>query len=191
MPNNESSDRPTRYVTVWDPLVRIFHWSLVVGFAAAYLTGDEWDFAHEFVGYVIATLIAIRVLWGFFGTRHARFRDFVYQPATIIAFLRDSSRFRAKRYVGHNPAGGAMVVGLISVITGLCITGILLTFEAYREWKWLEETHEVLANGALILIGLHVLGVALASFEHRENLVKAMFTGQKRVGRSHADPHRK
>lgn len=181
MTNNESSDRPTRYVTVWDPLVRIFHWSLVVGFAVAYLTGDEWDFAHEIVGFVIATLIVIRVLWGFFGTRHARFRDFVYQPATVLTFLRDSSRFRAKRYLGHNPAGGVMVVALITVIAGLCITGVLLTFGAYREAKWLEEIHEVLANGALVLIGLHVIGVALASFEHRENLVKAMFTGQKRV----------
>lgn len=188
MTDKESSDQPTTYLTVWDPLVRIFHWSLVVGFAVAYLTGDEWDFAHEIVGYVIATLIVIRVLWGFFGTRHARFSDFVYRPAAVLAFLRDSSRFRAKRYLGHNPAGGVMVVALITVIAGLCITGILLTVDAYRESEWLEETHEVLANGALILIVLHVLGVALASFEHSENLVKAMFTGKKRFARSAAEP---
>lgn len=180
MTNKDTSEANPRYVTVWDPLVRIFHWSLVVGFAVAYLTGDEWDFAHEIVGYIVTTLIVIRVLWGFFGTRHARFRDFVSRPETTLAFVRDSLRFRAKRYLGHNPAGGAMVVALITVITGLCITGILLTIGAYREAKWLEEIHEVLANGALVLIGLHVLGVALASFEHRENLAKAMFTVKKR-----------
>lgn len=180
MTDKDTSEATARYVTVWDPLVRIFHWSLVVGFAVAYLTGDEWDFAHEIVGYIVTTLIVIRVLWGFFGTRHARFRDFVYRPATVLGFVRDSLRFRAKRYLGHNPAGGAMVVALITVIAGLCVTGILLTFGAYRDAKWLEEIHEVLANGALVLIGLHVVGVALASFEHRENLVKAMINGKKR-----------
>lgn len=180
MASRDKADASPRLIMVWDPLVRIFHWSLVASFAFAYLTGDEWDFAHEISGYVITTLMVIRVLWGFFGTRHARFRDFIYRPATIIAFVRDSLHFRAKRYLGHNPAGGAMVVALIGVITGLCITGILLTIDAYREAKWLEEVHDVLANGALVLIGLHIVGVALASFEHRENLVKSMFTGSKR-----------
>ena len=183
MRSESSTAHEQTMVTIWDPLVRIFHWSLVVGFTVAYLTGDEWDIGHEVVGYVVATLISIRVLWGFFGTRHARFKNFVYPPSQVIGFIRDSLRFRAKRYLGHNPAGGAMVITLLTAITGLCVTGILLTLEGYREAEWLEETHEFLANGTLVLIGLHVAGVALASFEHRENLVAAMFTGRKRNGK--------
>lgn len=166
---------------VWDPVVRIFHWSLVGAFTIAYLTADEWDFAHEVTGYVVATLVVIRILWGFFGSEHARFRDFIYRPSVVLGFLRDSLRMRARRYLGHNPAGGVMVLALIAVICGLSITGVLLTFATYREAKWLEEIHEVLANGALVLIALHVVGVLLASFEHRENLVKSMFTGRKRT----------
>mgnify|MGYP001161542093 CR=1 FL=1 len=168
-------------VAVWDPLVRVFHWSLVGAFAFAYLTSDEWDFAHEVVGYVVTTLIVIRILWAFAGTKHALFRDFIYRPSTVFAFLRDSLRMKARRYLGHNPAGGVMVIALLTSIAGLCITGILLTIEGYKEAKWLEEAHDVLANGALVLIGLHVVGVFLASLEHHENLVKSMFTGRKRT----------
>lgn len=167
-------------VTVWDPVVRLFHWSLVVMFTIAFLTGDEWDLAHEIAGYIVVTLLAIRILWGFAGTRYARFSDFIYRPSTIVAFMRDSLRFRAPRFLGHNPAGGAMVIALLTVITGLSVTGVLLTMENYRTAKWLVQTHEVLANGALLLIALHVVGVLLASFEHRENLIKSMVTGKKR-----------
>lgn len=174
-------DEPTEaVVAVWDPLVRIFHWSLVVGFIAAYASGDEWDLFHEFVGYVILTLLAIRILWGFIGSRHARFSNFLYRPHTVLKFLRSSIRFEAPRYLGHNPAGGAMVIALLMAVIGICVTGIFLTTETYGHVKWLEELHEMLANGTIVLIVLHICGVVLASIEHKENLVTAMFTGKKR-----------
>jgi len=176
----QDGSKDSKLVEVWDPLVRVFHWALVVGFFAAYLTGDEWDLAHEIIGYFVAALIVIRLLWGLFGSKHARFKDFLYSPSVIVTFLRDSMRFRAKRYLGHNPAGGVMVLALLAAISALSVTGTLLTLENYRQLEWLEELHEGLANGTLVLIALHVLGVILASFEHQENLVKSMFTGRKR-----------
>ena len=164
---------------VWDPLVRIFHWSLVVLFTAAWLTGDEVDWLHERLGYAIIGLVAIRVVWGFVGTRHARFSDFICGPSKVVSHLAEMIHFRARRYLGHNPAGGAMVVALLAMLATTTGTGILMT-GVYPKAHWLEEVHEVAANLTLILVGLHIAGVVLASFEHRENLVKAMFTGRKR-----------
>ncbi len=168
------------WVRVWDPFVRIFHWSLVAAFVFAFLTAEEWDTGHETAGYVVAGLISFRVLWGIVGTRHARFGDFLYRPATILAFLRDSVRLQAVRYLGHNPAGGAMVIVLLLMLGLIAGTGHLMTTDAFWGVKWVEELHELAANLTLGLIALHVLGVLLASLDHGENLVRAMITGRKR-----------
>jgi cytochrome b len=169
-------------IKVWDPFVRVFHWSLVVLFATAFLTADESKSLHENAGYAIAALVGMRILWGFVGSRPARFTDFVKGPRTVLAFLRDSLAMRAIRYVGHNPAGGAMVLALLAAISTICVTGWMMTTNTWWGVDWVEEVHETAAYGTLVLIGLHVLGVALASLEHRENLVRAMITGWKRAG---------
>lgn len=167
-------------VRVWDPFVRIFHWSLVVLFIFAFATGDEWDKAHEFAGYVIAGLIASRTVWGIIGTRYARFSDFIYRPSTILGFTHDSIALKAKRYLGHNPAGGIKVVALLLAISAISVTGYMLTLDTFWGVEWVEEAHEAAVYGTLVLIGFHIAGVVFSSFEHRENLVKSMFTGHKR-----------
>ena len=172
---------PPATVRVWDPLVRIFHWSLVGVFAFAFATGDEWDAAHETAGYVAAGLVAFRILWGLVGPRHARFSDFVRGPGTVAGYLRDATTFRARRYLGHNPAGGAMVLALLGAIAGIATTGYMMTTDAWWGVEWVEEAHEALVYGTLGLIALHVGGVVLASVEHRENLVRSMLTGRKRA----------
>ena len=171
---------PPATVKVWDPFIRVFHWSLVVLFSVAFLTGDEIKSMHLWAGYAIAALVALRILWGFFGSRHARFSDFVKGPGTVFQYLKQSTRLEAPRYVGHNPAGGAMIVLLIIMLIGLSITGHLMTTDAFWGSKSMEEVHETFANITLGLVALHVLGVVLASLEHGENLVKAMITGRKR-----------
>ena len=168
------------WIRVWDPLVRLFHWSLAGLFAFSYATGDEWKSAHVVSGYLIGGLIAMRVLWGLFGSEHARFVNFIYRPATVLSFLADTARMRAKRYVGHNPAGGAMVIALLLTVGGIATTGYMMTTDAYWGIEWVEDTHKILVNVALGLIALHVAGVVLASVEHGENLVRAMVTGRKR-----------
>ena len=167
-------------VRVWDPLIRIFHWSLVGGFAVAYITADEWDKAHETVGYIVAGLIAFRLIWGVVGSRHARFSDFLYRPSVVLSFIKESLAMKAKRYIGHNPAGGAMVIALLLAIIGISATGYMMTMDMFWGAEWVEDLHELLVNGTLVLIVLHVGGVIVASFEHNENLVRSMFTGLKR-----------
>ncbi|MEM5491842.1 cytochrome b/b6 domain-containing protein [Hoeflea sp. AS16] len=168
-------------VRVWDPLVRIFHWSLVGLFTFAFLTGDEWQQPHEVAGYIIAGLIGFRVIWGFVGSRHARFFSFIYGPSTVAGFLADTARLKARRYLGHNPAGGLMVVGLLLAIAVISLSGWMMTTDAFWGVKWVEELHEGAAFTALGLIALHVGGVIVASLEHGENLVRAMITGCKRA----------
>ena len=179
-PAASAAPEPGQMVRVWDPLVRIFHWSLAMAFAVAWLTGDETEQVHIWAGYTIIGLLAVRIVWGVVGTAHARFSDFVYRPSTVFAYLMDAMRLRAKRYVGHNPAGGAMVLALILMIGATAATGFMMTTDAYWGVGWVEETHEIAANLSLLLVALHLAGVAFASFEYRENLVKAMITGRKR-----------
>jgi cytochrome b len=171
---------PPATVKVWDPFVRVFHWSLVALFVIAYVTGDEVERVHIAAGYAITGLLALRIVWGFIGPRHARFADFVRSPREVLAHLRDALLLRARRYIGHNPAGGLMVVALIVMLTATCITGYMMTTDAYWGSEAMEEVHGAMANATLTLVMLHVLGVVVASFEHRENLVKAMVTGRKR-----------
>lgn len=198
-------------VSVWDPAVRIAHWLLALAFAIAYLTAEEEtdspDLLHVWGGYVVGAIIAFRVIWGFVGPRHARFRDFVYGPATTLKYLVELSRGRAMRYLGHSPAGGAMAVALLVCLAGTVGTGLIAYGEQGKgplagvvtvtpspriseslgekqanEESLAAELHAALANLTLVLVVFHVLGVGLASYVHRENLISAMINGRKRIG---------
>lgn len=171
---------PPAEVKVWDPFVRIFHWSLVTLFVVTFATGDEIEWLHIYAGYAIVALLAVRILWGFVGPRHARFSDFVKGPGEVARFLKATLTLKAPRYLGHNPAGGYMILALLMVISALCGTGLLMDSDAYWGSKVLERIHEALAYTAIGLIVLHVAGVIAASIEHRENLARSMVTGWKR-----------
>jgi cytochrome b len=165
-------------VRIWDPLVRVFHWSLVASFAVAWLSAEEWDDLHLWAGYAAAALVGFRLLWGIVGTRYARFGQFVRAPRAMLGYLRDIATGREARYLGHNPAGAAMIVALLLGLAGVSVTGWALTAGAAH---WVEEVHGALSSLLLVLVGLHIAGVVLASVRHRENLVRAMFTGRKRA----------
>ncbi|MEC9345393.1 MAG: cytochrome b/b6 domain-containing protein [Pseudomonadota bacterium] len=168
-------------VRVWDPLVRVFHWSLVASFAVTWIAAEEWYSLHEVAGYVAAGLVAFRLLWGLVGSRHARFARFVRSPSTVRAYLREVRQGREARYLGHNPAGGAMIVALLLSMAGLALTGWLYTLDPFWGSPVLEGLHAFLANLMLALVALHVGGVVLASVRHGENLVRAMVNGRKRA----------
>ena len=186
--NAGSSDRTAgssppgrRPMLVWDPFVRVFHWLVVAGFVVNYFElVREGKLAHQVVGYVVLGLIAARILWGFVGSRYARFSAFVVHPVAALRHLRDTLAHRDRRYLGHNPAGGAMVVALLVTTVLVGATGWLNTTDWFFGSDFMEETHELLANLMLALAGLHILGVIHASWRHRENLVKSMVTGRKR-----------
>ncbi len=206
-------------VKVWDIVVRAGHWILVVAFAIAYVTEGEPRWLHSWAGYAIGIVLILRIVWGFAGPQHARFADFVRGPGAVLRYLAGLLRFRAPRFVGHSPAGGAMVVALILSLAASAVTGTMLLAvrngegplapwlyagagttpiaapgsgdrsstdraaerrgERNRPGRTLKQIHEILANVSLFLVMLHLLGVALASIAHRENLVRAMITGWK------------
>jgi cytochrome b len=203
--DEELSMKPSQdIVKVWDPVVRIGHWTLVVAFFVAYFTEDDLMTQHVWAGYVVGAVVCFRLLWGFVGTEHARFKDFVVSPATMLQYVRDLRRKQSKRYIGHNPTGGAMIIALllclsITVYTGLALyaiedhAGPLAAWfapgpaasapagddEDPREEFW-EELHEVFSNITLALVILHVAGGLLSSYIYKENLIGAMITGRKR-----------
>lgn len=193
-----SVEAPTaREVKVWDPLVRVFHWTLVAGFFTAYLTEghDETLTLHTWAGYTVLGLVLVRLVWGFIGTRHARFSDFVYRPGVVKDYVRDVVKLHPRRYLGHNPAGGLMIVVLILSLLVTTVSGMSLYAveeQAGPLAGWLggaghfweevfEGVHEFFANFTLFLVVVHVAGVIVESLLHGENLVRAMITGRKRA----------
>jgi len=222
---NKSS---TAMVKVWDPIVRIGHWVLVITFSIAYFLGGKILWLHVWCGYILGLVVAVRIIWGFVGPQRARFRDFVFRPKAAITYGFELLNLRSRRYIGHSPAGGLMIVATLAMLIAIVYTGLVAyalesnqgplspfvketpaveaptdnaaagTAQADQsaavvtEWKksddpaarerrrfW-KELHEALSNTTMILIILHIGGVALASYAHRENLIRAMITGKKR-----------
>jgi cytochrome b len=180
-------------IKIWDLPLRIFHWTLVSSFLIAYITEDDFMTVHSYAGYTILALLIFRLIWGVIGSKHARFTDFVSNPTTVKAYLKDVMSNKAKRFLGHNPAGGAMVVALlvsllITTITGLAafateegLGPLVILMDAMPDFIFdgAEDVHEFFANFTLLLVIFHVAGVVLTSLAHKENLVLAMLTGNK------------
>lgn len=181
-----SPAEPTGRVLVWDAPVRVFHWLLVACFAGAWLTAESeaWRLLHITLGYTMAGLVVFRLLWGFVGTRHARFSDFVRGPGAAWRYLRSLFAGRAEHHAGHNPAGAFAILALLGLSALTTFTG----WAGYSELggEWLGELHEGLASAMLAVVGVHVAGVVLGSLAHRENLVRAMFTGRRAAPSSEA-----
>lgn len=178
-------------IKVWDPLIRIFHWSLVVSFLLAYITEDDWMNLHVATGYMVAMLVGFRIVWGLIGTRYARFSQFVKSPSQVLAYLKKMLMFNVPHYMGHNPAAAAMIISLLVSIILVSITGMAIiaaegqgplagTILAGLNTKWMEEIHEFFANFTLLLVVFHVAGVVFSSFLEGDNLVRAMLTGHKK-----------
>lgn len=165
-------------MVVWDRFVRLFHWGLVALVAIAFLSRDFKAF-HIAVGYGVLALIVARLVWGLFGTTHARFTDFVVGPRAIAAYLRSLRSGAPAHHVGHNPAGGAMVLALLAVLLAIVGSGWMSETDRFFGVEWVSVMHSLLTSLLLGLIGLHLLGVLVASILHRENLVRAMITGRK------------
>jgi cytochrome b len=205
-------------VKIWDPFVRIFHWSLVIAVMAQLMTGEDLTNIHIKIGYFIIVLLLARIIWGFIGSKYARFADFIYSPKEIWAYLTGLFKKNPKHYIGHNPAGGAMVITLLfflllTTLAGLktygamgkgplayvsphIVSNVYADEERHEEndfqkdfkhseskgtrsfWK---EIHESLVGVIITLVVLHILGVIISSYIHKENLIWAMVSGQKKV----------
>ena len=177
-------------IKVWDLPLRIFHWLLVAGFFIAYLTEDDLLDVHVWAGYLVFGLLIFRLIWGFIGNDYARFSNFLCSPLQSFKYIKEVAAFRAKRYLGHNPAGAAMIVFLLlsllmTTFSGFAVYGAdqgagpFAGIGPQHEELW-EEVHEFFANFTLFLVAIHVLGVVVESILHKESLVKAMLTGYKK-----------
>lgn len=168
-------------VRVWDRFIRFFHWTLALSFAVAWLSAWDWEDVHAWAGYCAGALVLARAGWGIIGTPYARFSQFLRPPRTVLAYLVDIGRGREARHVGHNPAGGAMVIALMLTMLATAITGWMLTTDAFWGDRKLQHIHHYLAHGLVLLVCVHLAGVLVATLRHRENLVAAMISGRKRL----------
>lgn len=182
-----------RALRVWDLPVRLFHWSLVGLVLTSWATRELGEMeAHRLSGYAILVLVLFRVLWGFMGTRHARFADFVRTPAAMRAYMQDTLAGRPTRFLGHNPAGGWSVLGMLACLLVQAVTGLFLTddilfdgpFHGVLSKQWterLDALHEANFALLLVMIGLHLAAIVYYRVAKHENLVLAMLTGRKWV----------
>jgi len=186
-------------VRVWDPLARIFHWSLFAAITSAWLSEHDWFAMHIWSGFTVAGLVGFRLLWGFIGTEYARFSGFVYGPRPVWGDLKALLVWHPNRYLGHGPAGGAMVIALLLLLSVVILTGMQLYAvaeysgpfvaiqgavtgvfgEAAGSKYFLADLHGWVVNLTLLFAFVHVLCVVLISFALKENLPLSMVTGKK------------
>lgn len=166
-------------VKIWDPFVRLFHWSLVVAFALDALVLDEDTRLHEQVGYFVLILIAARVVWGLIGSKYARFSSFKPSISASVNQLSDIATQRNKPHLGHSPLGALMIYNLLISIVLIGVTGWMMTTNMFWGAEGVEEMHEGLVVWAAASIGVHIVAVIFEGRRNRVNLVKAMVTGYK------------
>lgn len=168
-------------VRVWDLPTRVFHWSLALSFFGAYVLAESERVRHLHVmfGYTVLALVAFRLVWGFLGTRYARFRSFAFGPRAVADHLQGLARRAVPEHVGHTPAGSWAIWLLLLLALLTALSGYLHFNEIGGEA--MEEVHEIAANAWLLLVFVHVAGVIVSSLAERQNLARAMVTGCKRL----------
>ncbi|MBR0819163.1 cytochrome b/b6 domain-containing protein [Bradyrhizobium liaoningense] len=171
----------SRTVAVWDLPLRLWHWALAASILAAWFTPTVYDNLHRIAGYTVLALLAFRLVWGFWGSRYSRFRMVGVRLRAAPRYLWNLRRGITGRYIGLNPAGTLMLVALLLSIAVSAITGALsVTVTFFGIW-WIEDTHAYASDAVIVLVVVHVLGVVLMGLLQRENLIRAMLTGRKRI----------
>lgn len=168
-------------IKVWDPLVRMFHWSLVIFFGANALVIDDDGKLHQWVGYAVVALVVLRILWGIVGRGYARFSSFPPSLAGAKAQMTEIATGRTHVHVGHTPLGALMIYNLLAALLVVGISGWLMTIDMFWGVEWPEEVHEVAVAWTEISVGLHILAVIFESRRTGVNLPAAMMTGYKDI----------
>ena len=191
-------------VRVWDIPVRLFHWLLVLLVIVMFVTGKlggNWLEWHERAGYSILGLVMFRIVWGFVGSHHARFVNFLRGPKTVLAYVKNAVRKDSPGHTGHNPLGAVSTVTMLGVLLLQAVMGLFANDDLMLEGPFahlvskgvsdqLTTLHKLNSTLILILIGGHLAAIAFAFFYKKENLVKAMITGDKMLPASAATPAR-
>lgn len=175
-------------ILIWDLPTRLFHWLLAAGFGSAafiaLVLGEHSAVFpyHAMIGLALGLMVVMRLVWGIVGTRHARFGSFAYGPAAVVAYAKETLRGGDGRYAGHNPGSAYAIFAMLGLVLALCTTGVFLGL-GYESWK---DVHELCAYAMLGVVVVHILGVALHTLRHRENLTAGMIHGRKRAEPSEA-----
>ena len=176
-----SGRESARDIPVWDPLVRLIHWSLASAILLNSTIVDEESTVHEWIGYVALALVGIRLIWAIIGPKHARFSAFPPSPLRAVRYLRSVVQGNRTVHLTHNPLGALMVYNIWLTVIALGVTGYMMTTLAYFGAEWVEEVHEAAFNWLVFSVALHVAGVAFDTWRSGVNLVRAMIIGRKRV----------
>jgi len=181
-PTRAPADRAaSQQVEVWDLPLRLWHWVLAACVLVAWFTPNVYDGLHRIVGYAVIALLAFRLVWGFWGSRYSRFRMVGVRLRAAPSYLLNLRRGITGRYIGLNPAGTLMLVALLASLAVSVITGAMsVTVTFFGVW-WIEDTHAYASDAVIVLVVLHVVGVVLMGLLQRENLIRAMITGRKRI----------
>ena len=189
-------------IPVWDKFIRAFHWALVLGVGTAAVSGfllrPTWINTHIWAGVTTAALLLARVLWGIWGSKNARFAGFVKGPRAVMAHIQALRTGKAARHLGHNPLGALMIIALLGTVFLLLLTGVtglggvfktgplgfISTYDLGTTTLWL---HYLLAILLMSLGVLHILGAAFEGMRTKENLLKAMVTGNKEARKGDHD----
>ena len=166
-------------IKVWDPLVRLLHWSLVVLFTSNALFTDPESRTHRMVGFMIVGLLALRLFWGLAGTEYARFSSFPPSPRAAIGQVREMLGWQSRAHAGHSPLGALMIYNLILTIGLIALSGWMMTTNRWFGIEWVEELHEAAVTWAEISVVAHIAAVFVESLRLRINLPKSMVTGYK------------
>ena len=172
-------DSGPRPVKVWDRFVRVFHWSLVSCVLLNQFVLEAGETAHTWVGYLASALVLARIVWGFIGSRHARFADFFPTPARLRAHWQALRAGEKPHHLGHNPFGALMMLALMALVLALGVTGFLQGTDAFWGVEWVQELHEGLAETLVWLAALHAAAALVMGRMERTRLIKAMVTGVK------------
>ena len=165
-------------IRVWDPLVRVLHWSLVIC-VIGNLLNEDGETIHQWLGYIASAIVVVRIFWGFVGSRYARFADWFPTPSRLAPYINALLHNRAPRHIGHNPAGAVMMMALMALVLLLGVSGYMMGTDAFFGEDWVEGLHEGLANILIGAVFLHVGGALFESWKHRENLIASMLHGRK------------
>jgi cytochrome b len=182
-------------VRVWDIPVRGFHWLLAFSILGLFITGKlggNWMEWHKKIGFFVLGLIAFRIVWGFIGSEHARFKNFVRGPGTVFTYAKSLFSEKSEKYIGHNPMGGLSVLALLAAVGFQAASGLFSNDDIMLEGPYasmvskafsdqMTKLHHLNSNLILILIGVHLSAIAFYAVYKQENLIEAMITGEKMV----------
>jgi len=181
MSSSQPSPPAQRNLLVWDLPTRLFHWvtaGSLIGAAVIALTVKHQSTIfpiHMLLGSLGAVLVLLRLVWGFVGSTHARFRTFVFGPSKIVGYFRGIVSGSSERWLGHNPGSSVAIFAMLGLFLATAVTGAL----AASAPRWVRQTHPIFAYTLLGVAGAHVIGVLLHTFRHRENIIGAMLDGRK------------